>query len=173
VRDGLLPGGRSVSYALRGRFPRCVTCGPGPPCQRLDPCEHKVRIGWDWGTSGRAFFEKGDSSRDQQLRFRTFFNCCVLSPPSPLRLSCTRIFLVFSIVVAMASQVHPKRYQTERRLDTVHRLLGWSAPSHASRIQAGATPLVISRPGSLCSLSLSHPGFGAPRPGREHNHQVC
>jgi hypothetical protein len=20
---------------------------------------------------------------------------------------------------------------------------------------------------------LSHPGFGAPRPGREHNHQVC
>jgi hypothetical protein len=22
-------------------------------------------------------------------------------------------------------------------------------------------------------LVLSHPGFGAPRPGREHNHQVC
>jgi hypothetical protein len=21
--------------------------------------------------------------------------------------------------------------------------------------------------------SMSHPGFGAPRPGREHNHQVC
>jgi hypothetical protein len=20
---------------------------------------------------------------------------------------------------------------------------------------------------------MSHPGFGAPRPGREHNHQVC
>jgi hypothetical protein len=20
---------------------------------------------------------------------------------------------------------------------------------------------------------LSHPGFGAPRPGREHNHEVC
>jgi hypothetical protein len=20
---------------------------------------------------------------------------------------------------------------------------------------------------------VSHPGFGAPRPGREHNHQVC
>jgi hypothetical protein len=25
----------------------------------------------------------------------------------------------------------------------------------------------------LCSGYLSHPGFGAPRPGREHNHQVC
>jgi hypothetical protein len=23
------------------------------------------------------------------------------------------------------------------------------------------------------SLFLSHPDFGAPRPGREHNHQVC
>jgi hypothetical protein len=42
----------------------------------------------------------------------------------------------------MASLVHPERYQTERRLDMVRRLLGWSAPSHAWRIQAGATPLV-------------------------------
>jgi hypothetical protein len=22
-------------------------------------------------------------------------------------------------------------------------------------------------------FGMSHPGFGAPRPGREHNHQVC
>ena len=22
-------------------------------------------------------------------------------------------------------------------------------------------------------IKMSHPGFGAPRPGREHNHQVC
>jgi hypothetical protein len=41
----------------------------------------------------------------------------------------------------MASLVHPERYQTERRLDTVRRLLGWSAPSHAWRIRAGASPL--------------------------------
>jgi hypothetical protein len=41
----------------------------------------------------------------------------------------------------MASLVHPKCYQIERRLDTVCRLLGWSAPSHAWRIRAGATPL--------------------------------
>jgi hypothetical protein len=24
-----------------------------------------------------------------------------------------------------------------------------------------------------CPVHLSHPGFGAPRPGRKHNHQVC
>jgi hypothetical protein len=41
----------------------------------------------------------------------------------------------------MASLVHPERYQTERRLGTVRHLLGWSAPAHAWRIQAGTTPL--------------------------------
>jgi hypothetical protein len=41
----------------------------------------------------------------------------------------------------MASLVHLKRYQTERALGTVRLLLGWSAPAHAWRIQAGATPL--------------------------------
>jgi hypothetical protein len=41
----------------------------------------------------------------------------------------------------MASLVHPERYQTERRLGTVCRLLGWSAPAHTWRIRAGATPL--------------------------------
>jgi hypothetical protein len=41
----------------------------------------------------------------------------------------------------MASLVHPERYQTERRLGTVRRLLGWSAPAHAWRIRAGTTPL--------------------------------
>ena len=25
----------------------------------------------------------------------------------------------------------------------------------------------------LGAINMSHPGFGAPRPGREHNHQVC
>jgi hypothetical protein len=90
-----------------------------------------VRVGWDWDTSGRAFFEKGDSFRGQQLRIHTFFNCCVLSPLSPLRLCCTHISLFFATVAAMASLVHPERYQIERRLNTVRRLLGWSAPSHA------------------------------------------
>jgi hypothetical protein len=39
-------------------------------------------------------------------------------------------------------------------------------------------PRNVLRNGKLCSADLeinmlSHPGFGAPRPGREHNHQVC
>jgi hypothetical protein len=41
----------------------------------------------------------------------------------------------------MVSLVHPERYQTDRRLDTVCHLLGWSAPSHAGRIRAGTSPL--------------------------------
>jgi hypothetical protein len=41
----------------------------------------------------------------------------------------------------MASLVHPERYQTERRLNTVRLLLGWSAPPHACRIRASASPL--------------------------------
>jgi hypothetical protein len=40
-------------------------------------------------------------------------------------------FPLFAAAVAMASLVHPERYQTERRLGTVRRLLGWSAPAHA------------------------------------------
>jgi hypothetical protein len=83
---------------------------------------------------------KGDLLHGQQFCIRTFFNCCVPSPPSPLRLYCTHISL-FAAVAAMASLVHPERYQTERRLDTVRRLLGWSAPSYAWRIWAGASPL--------------------------------
>ena len=56
----------------------------------------------------------------------------------------------------MASLVHLERYQTERRLDTVRRLLGWSAPSHAGRIQAGASPLSDLAAGEfvLCLLPL-------------------
>jgi hypothetical protein len=84
---------------------------------------------------------KGDSSRGQQLHFRTFFNCCVLSHPSPLRLCYTRIFLLFATVVTMASLVHPEHYQTERTLGTVRRLLGWGALAHAWRNRVGTTPL--------------------------------
>jgi hypothetical protein len=31
----------------------------------------------------------------------------------------------------------------------------------------------IEQSDSSLTAHLSHPGFGAPRPGREHNHQVC
>jgi hypothetical protein len=99
------------------------------------------------------FLREGDLFCGQQFHIRTFFNCCVLPPLSPLRLCRIHISLPFAAIAAMASLVHLKRYQTERRLNTVRLLLGWSAPSQACRIRAGASPLAISPPGSLCFLS--------------------
>jgi hypothetical protein len=51
----------------------------------------------------------------------------------------------------MASLVHLQGYQTERRLNTVCLLLGWSAPPHACRIRAGASPL-----GNLAARGVHH-----------------
>jgi hypothetical protein len=42
---------------------------------------------------------------------------------------------------AMTSLGHPERFQSEGALNLVRHLLGWSAPVHAGRIRAGATPL--------------------------------
>jgi hypothetical protein len=85
--------------------------------------------------------EKGTHSAASSFASALFFNCCVLSPLSPLRFCCTCIPLLFVVVAAMASLVHPERYQIERRLDTMRCLLEWSAPSHARRIRASASPL--------------------------------
>jgi hypothetical protein len=74
----------------------------------------------------------------QQLRF------CILSQSlrrfafelsAPL---CIRAILLCAAVVAMASLVHPERFQSEGALNLVRNLLGWSAPALAERIRAGA-----------------------------------
>jgi hypothetical protein len=84
---------------------------------------------------------KRDSPRVQRLRF------CILSqllrpftfePSAPL---CIRALLLSATIVAMASLVHPERFQSEGALNLVHNLLGWGAPAFAERIHAGATPL--------------------------------
>jgi hypothetical protein len=91
---------------------------------------------------GRALFEKRGLTLRPAVSHPHFpFNCRILSPLSPLRFCCTCIPLLFTVVAAMASLVHRERYQTERRLDTVRCLLGWSVPSHARRIRVGASPL--------------------------------
>jgi hypothetical protein len=97
----------------------------------------------DATTKGKVAIENNDFNNELAVdnENNDFNTEMVLSPLSPLRLYCTRTSLLFAPVAAMASLVHPKRYQTERRLDTVHRLLGWSAPSHAGRIRTGASPL--------------------------------
>ena len=41
----------------------------------------------------------------------------------------------------MTSLCHPECFQSEGALNLVRNLLGWSAPVHAGRIRAGATPL--------------------------------
>jgi hypothetical protein len=58
---------------------------------------------------------------------------------------------LFAAAVAMATLVHPDRYQTEVALDTVRRLLGWGTPAFVGRIRVGT---------ALCSLSLLR--VGAP-----------
>jgi hypothetical protein len=84
---------------------------------------------------------KRDSPRVQQLRF------CILSQllrPSTSELSvplCIRALLLSAAVVAMASLVHPERFQSEGALNLVRNMLGWSAPAFAERIHAGATHL--------------------------------
>jgi hypothetical protein len=92
------------------------------------------------GASGRVCLEKG-FTRVQQLRFRILFQ---LMRPFASELSaplCIRALLLSAAVVAMASLVHPERFQPEGALNLVRNLLGWSAPAFAGRIHAGATPL--------------------------------
>jgi hypothetical protein len=84
---------------------------------------------------------KRDSPRVQQLRFRILSQ---LLRPFAFELSaplCIRALLLSAAVVAMASLVHPERFQFEGALKLVRNLLGWSAPTFAGRIRVGATPL--------------------------------
>jgi hypothetical protein len=84
---------------------------------------------------------KRDSPSVQQLRFRILSQ---LLRPFAFELSvplCIHALLLSIAVVAMASLVHPERFQSERALNLVRNLLGWSAPVFAGRIHAGATPL--------------------------------
>jgi hypothetical protein len=77
----------------------------------------------------------------QQLRFRILSNRCALSPSSSSRPLCFRAPLLSAAVVAMASLVHPQRFQSEEALNLVRNLLGWDAPAFAGRIRVGASPL--------------------------------
>jgi hypothetical protein len=54
---------------------------------------------------------------------------------------CIRTLPLSATIVAMASLVHPERFQSEVALNLVRHLLGWSAPAFAGRICASATPL--------------------------------
>jgi hypothetical protein len=118
-----------------------MTCGPRPPCQRLGRLGARCASdGIPWGASGGVFLEKGFSPRaavtlsHSLLLLRPFAS----EPSAPL---CIRAPLPSTATVAMASLVHPERFQNEGALNLVRNLLGWSASAFAGRIHAGATPL--------------------------------
>ena len=84
---------------------------------------------------------KRDSPREQQLRFRIFSQSLrpfAIELSVPFRI---HALLLCATVVAMASLVHPERFQSEVALNLVRNLLGWSAPAFVGRIHADATPL--------------------------------
>jgi hypothetical protein len=54
---------------------------------------------------------------------------------------CVLLLHTYAAADAMTSLGQPDRFQTEATLDVVRHLLGWSAPTLAGRIRAGAVPL--------------------------------
>jgi hypothetical protein len=134
--------GRFAFSALRGPYASRMTCGLGTLCQRPG-CfgARRVRFSAAYrGVSGRAFLERGFAPR-VAITLSHFLQLLCLFASEPSAPHCIRILLLFVAVVAMASLVHLERFQTERSLDVVRRLLGWGAPAHAKRIRADATPL--------------------------------
>jgi hypothetical protein len=129
-------------FALGEPHTSCMTCGPGPPCQRLG-CFGARRARFfaaSRGTSGRVFLEKGFTPRAAVTLSHSLHSLC----PFAFELSaplCIRVPLLPAVVVAMASLAHPERFQSEGALNLVHNLLGWGAPAFAGRIRAGASPL--------------------------------
>jgi hypothetical protein len=117
-----------------------MTCGPGPPLQRLSCSGGRCASGGFPRARGELFLEKGVPPACSGFAF-TF------SPTaSPFRLRALHAFRVsapqFSTTaVSMATLVRPDHFQTEEALDTVRRLLGWGTPAFAGRIRAGTTPL--------------------------------
>jgi hypothetical protein len=93
------------------------------------------------------------------LHFPQLFCPFTSKPFVPFR---ARAPQLFATAVAMATLVHPDRYQTKVALDTVRRLLGWGTPAFAGRIQASTTPLgdlaagefVLFVPYLFCGLAL-------------------
>jgi hypothetical protein len=78
---GLLIAWRFAFSVLGDSHTSCMTCGPGPPCQRLGRFgARRAR----WARAGESPLKR-DSPRVQQLRFRILSSCCALSPSSFLR----------------------------------------------------------------------------------------
>jgi hypothetical protein len=141
---GLLLAWRFAFSTLGDPHTSCMTCGPGPPCQRLG-C-----FGARWarffaasrGAGGRVFLEKGFTPC-ATVTLSHFLHSLL---PFAFELSaplCIRALLLhtYATADAMTSLSQPDRFQTEAMLNVVRHLLGWSAPVLARRIRAGTVPL--------------------------------
>jgi hypothetical protein len=117
---------RFAFSALGDQDASCMTCGSGPPCHRMG-CLSARRARFpaaSRGASGRVFLEKGFTPCAED----TLSNSLQLLRPFAFELSaplCIRVPLLSAAVVAMASLVHPERFQAEEALNLVHNLLGW------------------------------------------------
>jgi hypothetical protein len=83
---------RFASSVLEDPHTSCMTCGPGPPCQRLGRFGARQAR---WARAGESSLKR-DSPRVQQLCFRILSSCCALLPSSFLRpfafaLSCSTL----------------------------------------------------------------------------------
>ena len=110
-----------------------------------------------------GFLEKGFTSACSSYPFA--FSSNRLRPfafelSAPL---CIRTLLLSAAVVAMASLVHPKRFQSEGALNLVRNLLGWGAPVFAGRVHAGASPLGDLAAGEFV-LFVSYLSYGLALP---------
>jgi hypothetical protein len=135
---------RFAFSALGDPHTSCMTCGPGPPCQRLDcfGARQARFFAASRGASGRVFLEKGFASRATVTLLHSLHSL----RPFAFELStplCIRVLLLHTCAAAdvMTSLGQLDRFQTEATLDVVCHLLGWSAPALAGRIRAGAIPL--------------------------------
>jgi hypothetical protein len=136
---GSLPAGRFPFFALGDPHATCMTCGPGPPCHRLGcfgACRARFSVA-SRGASGGVFLEKGFTLRAAV----TLSHSLQLLRSFAFELSAPLCICAPLLFVAMASLVHPERFQSEVALNLVRNLLGWSAPTFAGRIRAGTTPL--------------------------------
>jgi hypothetical protein len=146
----LLLAWRFAFFALRDPHTSCMTCGPGPPCHRLGcfgACWVRFSVA-SQGTSGRVCLEKGFTPRVVVTLLHSLQSLC----PFAFELSaplCIRTLPLSAAVVAMASLVHPKRFQSKGALNLVRNLLGWSA--------SASLPSATSPPGSSCSSSPTSP----------------
>jgi hypothetical protein len=146
VGGGSLLAWRFAFSALRDPHTSCMTCMPGPPCQRLG-CFDARRARFfvaSRGASGRVFLEKGFTPHAEV----TLSHSLQLLRPFAFELStplCIRAPLLSTVAVAMASLVHPTRFQSEEALNLVRNLLGWGV--------LVPLPSTVSPPGSSCSSS--------------------